>query len=299
MADYKALIQALSDRHNRAEAVTSAMAIIEAGIDPNWIDPDRDTSLLEVAVEKSCWEAAIRLIELGARVRDCDTDSFSTLEWAGLYGPRQVVEALLRTGASWEKLIRREEGHGFPAECNAPYMDDRSYLRTSCGIIVELIENRDFERLGWLWELGVSRLLDVFDESLGWTPLMHTAEHRDHEGAAWLIDRGAWANPVSAFDLSFTPLDRAVMNRDIEMARLLLSAGANPNIPTWMHVTAVERAIQQCEDESDDASEQIDQQIRSLLEEACKRFEAPKWPNGTSPAEWPPKERIAWDDKAD
>ncbi len=297
MIDPRPLIHLMDGEQDASEVGVRLDRMIRAGLDPNWVDPEQDRSILEIALANARWEAALRLIQAGARVRDTDSESWNVLEMAGVSGPRRMIEALLEVGASWESLVFEHEGYDFPVECNEPYMDRRSYLVTRCDLIPDLVERKDFARLDWLWTVGAGVLLDVFDD-LHWTPLTHSVNNGDIEGAAWLISKGAWVNPVSAFDLSLTPLDRAVMDRQIEMVRLLLSAGANPSIPTWTHATAMERALQNRAAASDEATAAIDEEIVTLLKRACKDFDPPRWPNGASPARWPPSECIPMEEKA-
>jgi hypothetical protein len=106
-------------------------------------------------------------------------------------------------------------------------------------------DDGDPELIKLLLLAGGSALLGVFDVT-GCTPL-HSAASSGHAAAVDLLIRaGSDVNARDMRKFSDTPLDLAVkgpINQErFEVIRQLIDAGADPMIPTWCGMTAVERA---------------------------------------------------------
>jgi ankyrin repeat protein len=80
-----------------------------------------------------------------------------------------------------------------------------------------------------------------FDE-LGRTPLHYAAAAGNIAAAERLLAAGANVNAHDDSRAGDTPLGHVAQTCSLEMARVLVRAGADPNIPGLMQVTALHRA---------------------------------------------------------
>jgi ankyrin repeat protein len=97
----------------------------------------------------------------------------------------------------------------------------------------------DLARVRELVEQGVP--INAFDD-LGKTPL-HDAAREEHDDVSLLLIRsGANVNAHDERVIGDTPLGEVAGNCTLRMARLLVDAGADPTIPGWMQLTALDRA---------------------------------------------------------
>ena len=94
---------------------------------------------------------------------------------------------------------------------------------------------------------AVSALLDAgadpntFDD-LGKTPLHYAAE-RAHVGVMRsLLERGAQVDAHDEATAGNTPLGEVAGNCSLAVARVLVDAGADPTVPGWMQLTALDRS---------------------------------------------------------
>lgn len=83
--------------------------------------------------------------------------------------------------------------------------------------------------------------LEAFD-SQNCTPLHHAAAQGHCAVALWLLEHGADVNAHDEQAIGETALCLAVKAGHVEMAELLLSRGADPDIPGWVGLTARLRA---------------------------------------------------------
>jgi ankyrin repeat protein len=83
--------------------------------------------------------------------------------------------------------------------------------------------------------------VNAFD-ALGLTPLHYAARNGHYDAALFLIQSGADVNAHDERVIGNTPLADIAGDCSLQMARLLLDAGADPTIPGWMQLTALHRA---------------------------------------------------------
>jgi ankyrin repeat protein len=107
--------------------------------------------------------------------------------------------------------------------------------------------------------------LNAFDENLSFTPLHYAVKGKHIEVAKYLISVGADVNAHQLEKIGETPLGEVAANCTYEIAELLVKAGANPTIPGWMKITALDRAAKRKKEEGK-------QVYNLLLEISRKKF---------------------------
>ncbi|MFI4882623.1 MAG: ankyrin repeat domain-containing protein [Phycisphaerales bacterium JB064] len=145
------------------------------------------------------------------------------------------------------------------------------------------IRDRDLERLGQLIEEHPALLHEVEDGSLNWTLLHHAASEGFLDAIRLLVERGVDVNARVESLAGDTPLDVAINRHRFEVGLLLLDRGANPNIPTWMWITALVRAL----DDLEQVPATLKEPFVTRCIEAAGRFAAPEYLDGTKPEFWP------------
>ena len=83
--------------------------------------------------------------------------------------------------------------------------------------------------------------VNAFDD-LGKTPLHYAAERERLDVARYLIDHGADVNAHDEASIGNTPLGEVAATCSYAMAKVLVDAGADPTIPGWMQLTALDRS---------------------------------------------------------
>lgn len=83
--------------------------------------------------------------------------------------------------------------------------------------------------------------INAFDE-LGKTPLHYAAEKEFVEVVRFLLEHGADVNAHCEPRIGNTPLAEITDTCSLQMAKLLIKAGADPRIPGWMQISALDRA---------------------------------------------------------
>jgi ankyrin repeat protein len=83
--------------------------------------------------------------------------------------------------------------------------------------------------------------INAFDVT-GQTPLHFAAEHNRIPAMRFLLAHGADVNAIDESVCGDTPLGSVAGNCSLEVAQLLISAGADPHIRGHMWLTAIDRA---------------------------------------------------------
>ena len=83
--------------------------------------------------------------------------------------------------------------------------------------------------------------VNEFDE-LSRTPLHYAVEHEHYEVISQLLAAGANVNAHEPSMAGDTPLGRVAATCSLRLAAMLVKAGADPIIPGFMKITALDRA---------------------------------------------------------
>ena len=228
-------------------------SLLESGEDPNLPDEGfYNTRPLYLAWGEETVEGKNGLVKLliehGALAHPEDKPLDDILMCTA---PLETTLSIFRLGHSFMEYLTESEQEALCTD------NPLSYL---------LGEGR-FDVIEAVMEFDLASLLNAFDIG-GETVLAEMARDGKIEQAKWLIDHDVDVNASSKIRIGNTPLDYAVQRQDLEMVRFLLDAGANPNIPTWMSITAVLRA----ESEYQNGGSHIAKEIVKLVAEASKRF---------------------------
>lgn len=97
----------------------------------------------------------------------------------------------------------------------------------------------DIEEVRHLLHLGAD--VNAFDE-IGRTALHYAAAGEHLRVVELLLDNGAQVNARHEPTLSDTPLAKVAATCSLELARLLVNAGADPTIRGWMQLNALDRS---------------------------------------------------------
>jgi len=137
---------------------------------------------------------------------------------------------------SFEDVLRREELH-FAAQ------------------------DGDVEMVSQLLQAGHQP--NVFDE-LGKTPLHYAAERAHVEVMRLLLASGADVNAHDERVIGNTVLGDIAANCSFEVAKILIDAGADPTIPGWMQLAALDKAQARKKPEG--------KRVYQLLDQAAQRL---------------------------
>ena len=119
----------------------------------------------------------------------------------------------------------------------------------------------DLNRVKELVESGSD--VNAFDEDLSLTPLHYAAKSGHVEVVRYLLSVGSNVNAHQKEKIGETPLGEIAANCSYEMAELLIKAGANPTIPGWMQLTALDIARDRKKEEG--------RRVYMLLAETAKK----------------------------
>lgn len=108
-------------------------------------------------------------------------------------------------------------------------------------------QDGDIEKVKSLIEAGCD--VNAVDEGMELTPLHYAVREEKFKVAEYLISVGADVNAHLADKAGETPLGEVAENCSYEMADFLIKHGANPTIPGWMQLTALDRAKNRKKDE--------------------------------------------------
>jgi ankyrin repeat protein len=105
-------------------------------------------------------------------------------------------------------------------------------------------------------------MTSVSDE-IGYTPLHHAAKGEFIALTSYLLSVGTDVNAHDQEHIGETPLGAIAASCSYEMAKLLVDAGANPTIASWMGLTALRHAKRRKKSEG--------QKVYGLLVNIAKR----------------------------
>jgi hypothetical protein len=257
---------------DRAFGMQVVEQLLDEGADPNAVGV-YGWRPMEWAVGARNWEAVSRFMDAGARfIVEPSRDLFS---FSGLAAeaPEPLIERALKDGARWDDLIEMQYGEETVGE----------------NPIVLLLEANHYPRLEWLWGLGLDRLKNTLTSDLPYTPLIHAVLAGDLVGVRWLIGKGVDVNARGEFSNGRTALEDAIGEGNLEMVRALIAAGANPNIPTGMWLTAVDRLLDRIRMAKRGTPEHENAMAMwAMVEPAARRFAKPVYPDGRAVGVWPP-----------
>lgn len=199
--------------------------------DASQLPPDVYDDVILDAIATPAEDAALKYLNAalarGERVSSMDRPS---LYYATLYGNLRVIARLIEAGAT---LAAEWRPSTTPSGSVDNICDNASAFHEAANAgrldIIRLfldIDGRDF--------------LNQFND-LYYSPLIAAVVGGHVNVARELLlagsDPNAWDEPC----VGFTALDQAVLSNRLDLIQLLIDAGADPSIPTWMHMTALQR----------------------------------------------------------
>jgi len=267
------------DLDNEQEALDWTKKLLESGEELNSFGHTTSITPLGLAWTNGYTQIVQLLLDKGARVEF--SEDFD-IAYCLVNAPIEASLLLLDRGVDLSPLTyMNQQGDLMCEGFNNP--------------LSELLSKGEYNKIAMLKPYGLMEFLNAFEADLGWTPLCEMAEEGNLEGVRWLIEQSADLDANCEANIGYTALDHAVHNRDIDIIRALLNAGANPNIPTWMWLTAVDQVVNYStaprKPRHDPANKPDLVEIRKLVLDASKNFPKPIYPNGTTPDAWPPAPR--------
>jgi ankyrin repeat protein len=135
------------------------------------------------------------------------------------------------------------------------------------------------DMLAFLLKNGGLEFIDQFD-SLAFTPLTCAASEGHLGTMELLIESGANVNAVNVCKIGNTALREVVGDGNIEVIETLLRAGADPYIPGWMQMSAIDKAKSQWENVKSERGQKILELLGTKHTEADRILS--KFPQGKS-----------------
>ncbi len=235
------------------ESYAMVKALLEAGEDPNlpdeWMENRRPLYLAwGEELEGGKTDFVKLLIEHGAIAYPEEKLLDDVLIGNA---PLESTLSIFRLGHSFKEFLTETKGEPLCTDNPLSY----------------LLGQGRYDVIEALMDFDLMCLLNAFEIG-GATALAEMARDGKIEQANWLLNQGADVNASSEIRVGNTPLDYAVQRQHLEMVRFLLDAGANPNIQTWMSITAAMRAQSELEEMKTPKAKEI----AKLVESASKRF---------------------------
>jgi ankyrin repeat protein len=152
-----------------------------------------------------------------------------------------------------------------PSENDPPIEDKWTWLRTER--LHRAAAKGDLSKIERLLTEGYD--IDAFDEDLPRTPLHYAAIENQADAVRRLIRAGANVNANDSARIGDTPLGAVADSCSLEIAKLLIDAGADPTISGWMQLTALDR--------SEGREDREGLRVYNLLYDTARRLN-PDWP---------------------
>lgn len=144
--------------------------------------------------------------------------------WAVLSGQAASLEHLIKLGFS----ITDESAHWHPLSNLAMH---------------EAAEKGRIDLLEIMISRGDGRaFINSFAHPCDWTPLMAAINANHPQVVRYLIDAGADVNADDPTKIITSAVQQAVEDQRPELVAMLLAAGANPDVPGWMWISARDKA---------------------------------------------------------
>ena len=199
--------------------------LLNAGANANAVLPNGETVLMNCARTGSA-QGVRALLAKGARVNDKEsTHDQTALMWAAAQGQSEAVAALVKAGADLRARSRVYEQTVTSEVTQRAGREELNYTVPRGGMTPLLFAARsgDVETARILVDAGADKNEALPDG----TPPLTLAAYSGHTGVATLLlEKGADPN---AAEVGFTALHAAILRRDIQLLRTLLTFKANPS----------------------------------------------------------------------
>jgi ankyrin repeat protein len=134
-----------------------------------------------------------------------------------------------------------------------------------------------------LLEIMISRgdglaVINSFAHPCDWTPLMAAVNANHPHVVRYLIDAGADVNADDPTKIITSAVQHAVEDQRSELVAMLLAAGANPDVPGWMWISARDKA------------QESTPEIRAMID--AVPFKAVDHPRYVRDGQWPPPDEV-------
>jgi len=178
--------------------------------------PPSNSQVADAAMRRDR-ETVQALVREGADVNAAQGDGMTALHWAAVNGDADMAKLLLYAGANTEAVTR----HGGHTALNVAAREGRAEVVT---VLLDAGANANTS------------------SSSGVTPLHHAALGGSAEATRALLARGAAVDPRESM-WNQTPLVFATAWNRLEVVRVLLDAGADPNVYTRVNDLAAQRNV--------------------------------------------------------
>lgn len=212
--------------------------LVDAGADPNVTLHEGETPVMTAARTGNA-DAVRHLIAHGANVNATEHSRNQTaLMWAAAQGHHETIEVLLEHGANVASRSRVRPRLMHSDSTNASQYD-QGIIWNRGGYTPLLFAARH-------GDVASGRLLvaggaDINDAAPTGASVLVVATHSGHSAfARFALDTGADPNDMGA---GYAPLHAAVLRGDVDLIRVLLARGADPNI-RFENSTPLRRASQ-------------------------------------------------------
>lgn len=186
--------------------------------------------------------------------------------WAVTFEQPRVLEHLFKLGFS----ITSESAHWHWS--TSPPMQDAA-------------EKGRVDLLEILVSQGDGRaFINSFIHYLDWTPLTAAVNANHPHVVRYLIDAGADVNADEPTKIITSAVHQAVIDVRPELVAMLLAAGANPDVPGWMWISARDEA------------QKSTPEIRAMID--AVPFKAVDHPRYVRDGQWPPPDKVDHTDDA-